>query len=102
MYISPEDVEALYASIHRLAQKHVPDCTLAQVKAVAKRFHDRGTTRLQSAFVLYWQLAEERIEGTSADTFLEMLRTETALEKKRSTTKKSIPVAPSIKDYWKS
>lgn len=44
MYLSPEDIEALYASIHRLAQQHVSDCTLAQVKAVAKRFHDRSTT----------------------------------------------------------
>lgn len=100
MYMSPTDVESLYASIHRLAQQHVPDCTIEQVKKVARRFHDYNSTRLQNAFMLYWQLSEGRIKDTSADTLLEYLQKETALEKKHNATKKSAPVAPSLRDYW--
>lgn len=96
MYMSPASIEALYTSIHRLAQSHIPDCTIEQVKKVANRFHDQGSTRLQCAFLLYWELTENRVENSIADRFLELLR----IMVDSATRQKQEKQIVSVRDYW--
>jgi hypothetical protein len=99
MYVNPQDIEALYTSIHRLAQQHVPGCTIEQVRKSANRFYGSGMTRVQGAFYLYWELAESRLEGSYAERFIELLRQKVEEVTRREQKRKE--EATAIRDYWK-
>jgi hypothetical protein len=99
MYVNPQDIEALYTSIHRLAQQHVPGCTIEQVRKSANRFYGGGMTRVQSAFFIYWELAESRLEDSYASRFLVLVREKVEEVAAREQQRKE--EATAIRDYWK-
>lgn len=92
------DVLAFYASLHRLAKERVPGCTEEQVRKVANRFHDRDNTRLQCAFLLYWELREDYEDNSYADTFLEIL--EEAVREAKEKQERKRKKAVSVRDFW--
>lgn len=95
IYMSTDEAEALYTSIHRFAQKHVANCTLEQVKSVAREFHDSNATRLDYALKIHWQLVEDRISSHPVKNFLDKLED--------LTLKAKVEVQQAeadIKNYW--
>lgn len=90
--------EQVYSSIHRLAKPHIPDCTVNQVKRIAKRFHDRNTTRIHYAFILYWQLSEKEYEAYPAEPFLRLLKELVEADQKKSGYKQVVRSA--LKNFW--